>query len=72
MKLKNKISVSLVLALTLNGMAFINPTSAGAAKRVSLSTQKLTVTVGQSKKLKLKNNKKKVIWKVVSGKKTSL
>ena len=35
---------------------------------MSLS-KKLMVKVGQSKKLKLKNNKKKVTWKVVSGKK---
>ena len=69
MKLTNKISVLLVLALTVNGITFINPTSASAAKKVSLSTKKLTVKVGQSKKLKLKNNKKKATWKVLSGKK---
>lgn len=40
-----------------------------AAKKVSLSTKKLTVTKGKSKTLKVKNTKKKVTWKVVSGKK---
>lgn len=68
MKHTNKISVLFVLALIVYGMAFINPVSVSAAKKVSLS-KKLTVRVGQSKKLKLKNNKKKVTWKVISGKK---
>lgn len=40
-----------------------------AAKKVSLSEKKLTVTVGKSKTLKLKNNTKKVKWTVASGKK---
>lgn len=69
MRLRTKISVLLALALTVNGMAFINPVSTSAAKKVSLSTKKLTVKVGQSKKLKLKNNKKKVKWTVTSGEK---
>ncbi len=59
----------LVLTITVNGMAFINPTSASAAKKVTLSTKKLTIKVGQSKKLKLRNNKKTVKWTVTSGKK---
>ena len=46
------------------------PTSeVSAAKKVALSTKKLTIQTGQSKKLKLKNNKKKVKWTVTSGKK---
>lgn len=70
MQLTKKVSVILVLALTVNGIAYTNPTNADAAsKKMSLSTKKMTITVGQSKKLKLKNNKKKVKWKVVSGKK---
>ena len=36
---------------------------------MSLSAKKLIVEVGQPKKLKLKNNKKKVTWTVTSGKK---
>lgn len=42
---------------------------AQAAKKVALDKKKLTITAGQSKKLKLKNNKKKVSWKIASGKK---
>ena len=40
-----------------------------AAKRVSLNTKKLTVAKGTSKTLKVKNTKKKVTWKILSGKK---
>ena len=40
-----------------------------AAKKVSLSNKKLTVTKGKSKTLKVKNTKKKVKWKILSGKK---
>ena len=40
-----------------------------AAKKVALSDKKLTVTVGKTKTLKLKNNKKSVKWTVISGKK---
>ena len=66
---KKMTAVLLSLAMTVSGVALTNPTSASAAKKVSLSTKKLAVRVGQSKKLKLKNNKKKVTWKVISGKK---
>lgn len=59
----------LVLTITVNGMVCINPTSASAVKKVTLSTKKLTIKVGQSKKLKLRNNKKKVKWTATSGKK---
>ncbi|MBO5488228.1 MAG: leucine-rich repeat protein, partial [Eubacterium sp.] len=40
-----------------------------AAKKVTLSNKKLSVTVGKTKTLKLKNNKKSVKWTVTSGKK---
>ncbi len=69
MKLTKKISALLALAITVNGMALINPTSASAAKKVSLSTKKVNITVGKTKKLKLKNTKKKVTWSIASGKK---
>lgn len=68
-KCKKMTVVLLSLALTVSSVTLSNPTSASAAKKMSLSTKKLTVKVGQSKKLKLKNNKKKVTWKVISGKK---
>ena len=69
-KCKKMLAVLLSLAVVVSGTALTNPTSADAAKKkVKLSTKKLAVNVGQSKKLKLKNNKKKVKWSVVSGKK---
>lgn len=40
-----------------------------AAKKVALNKKQLKITVGKSKKLKLKNTKKKAKWKIVSGKK---
>lgn len=40
-----------------------------AAKKVKLSSKKVTVQVGKTKTLKLKNNKKKAKWTVISGKK---
>ena len=63
---KQLLAFGLCIALLLSMI----PTSAvSAAKKTALSTKKLTVRVGQSKKLKLKNNKKKVKWTVTSGKK---
>lgn len=41
---------------------------ASAKKSPSLSSKKLTVKVGKTATLKLKNNTKKVTWKVTSGK----
>ena len=63
------VAILLATALTAGSVSLASPTSASAAKKTSLSTKKLTVKVGQSKKLKLKNNKRKVTWKVLSGKK---
>ncbi len=40
-----------------------------AKKKVKLSKKSVTVAVGKTVKVKLKNNKKKVKWTVVSGKK---
>lgn len=56
---------ALVFALL---FSMIPASMSSAAKKVSLAKKKLTITVGKSKQLKLKNNKKKVSWKVVSGK----
>lgn len=39
-----------------------------AVEKVALSNTKLTMIEGTSKQLKLKNNKKKVVWSVLSGK----
>lgn len=62
---KQLIACGLSIALLL-GM--IPNTEVSAAKKVSLSTKKLTVTKGKSKTLKVKNAKKKVTWKILSGK----
>ena len=39
-----------------------------AAKKISLSSKKITINKGGSKTIKVKNIKKKVKWKIVSGK----
>ena len=67
MKKKKWIGMAFILlaglvSVTLSGMR------ADAAGKVKLSTKKLTITAGKKKVLKLKNNKKKVKWTVVSGK----
>ncbi len=47
-----------------------NNVTVSAAKKVSLSSKRITVKIGKSKTLKVKNAKKrKVRWKVLSGKK---
>lgn len=67
MKMKNWICLAFIL---LTGVATVGLSGmeAEAAGKVKLSTKKLTVTVGKKKVLKLKNNKKKVKWTVISGK----
>ena len=66
MRTKNQlIACGLSLALLL-GMIPANEVL--AAKKVSLSTKKLTVTKGKCKTLKVKNPKKTVKWKILSGK----
>ena len=67
MKTRNKLVVWLtVFALLLGITPSVN---VSAAKKISLSTKNLTITKGKSKTLKVKNTKKKVKWKVLSGKK---
>lgn len=41
-----------------------------AAKKMKLSSKKITLKVGQKKKLEVKNAAKKVKWSVKSGKST--
>ena len=43
--------------------------SADAAKKVTLTPKKVSIKVGKSEKLTLKNNTKKVTWTIASGKK---
>lgn len=60
-----------LLAYTLTFSLLLGITTSpevSAAKKVSLSNKKLTITKGKSKTLKVKNTKKKVKWKILSGK----
>lgn len=66
MKALRKITVYLLMIALLAGM--MPSPAVKAAKKVTLSSKKMTITVGQKKTLKLRNNKKKVTWSVTSGK----
>lgn len=67
MKTNQKIVILLLAFALILGMIPANQVS--AAKKVSLSSKKVTVTKGKSKTLKVQNTKKKVKWKILSGKK---
>ena len=69
-KFKKGLSIALALALSLGigGVAQTSETAA-ATKKVKLSATKITLTVGKTKKLTLKNSKKKAKWSIKSGKK---
>lgn len=66
-----KIVLKRIFSLVLSGILFASLVSApvSAAEKVKLSSKGITLFVGKSKKIKLSNNKKKVTWKVTSGKK---
>ena len=65
-KMRRKLAVLLVFVLAFTMM----PQNVLAAKKkVKLSKKSVTITVGKTVKVKLKNNKKKVKWTVTSGKK---
>ena len=53
-------------AMILTGITV--PDNAGAAKKMSLNKKKVTIRVGKSVRLKLKNAKKKVKWKSANKK----
>lgn len=60
--------IALLLALALVGScAFTAPAIADAARKITLMPKSVSVKVGKTKKLKLKNNRKKVKWSVKSG-----
>ena len=64
---KGKKLLSTVLACAL--IITMAPVQSGtAAKKVALSKKSVKLTAGKSTTLKLKNNKKKMSWSVVSGK----
>ena len=63
---KKSLALLLIFVLALS----LFPQSVFAAKKkVKLNKKTVTVNVGKTVKLKLKNNKKKVKWTVISGKK---
>lgn len=67
MRTKRKLLVCfLSFALVLG---IIPATSVSAAKKVSLNNKKITIEKAKSKTIKVKNTKKKVTWKILSGKK---
>ncbi len=65
-KIKKRFALLLVFVMAVS----VIPQSAFAAKKkVKLSKKAVTVAVGESVKIQLKNNKKKVKWSITSGKK---
>lgn len=65
-KIKKGFALLLVFVMAVS----VIPQSAFAAKKkVKLSKKAVTVAVGESVKIQLKNNKKKVKWSITSGKK---
>ena len=67
MRTKRKLIVCFLSFALILGM--IPSASVSAAKKISLSSKKITITKGKSKTIKVKNTKKKVKWKILSGKK---
>ena len=65
-KIKKGFALLLVFVMAVS----VIPQSAFAAKKkVKLSRKAVTVAVGEAVKIQLKNNKKKVKWRITSGKK---
>ena len=65
-KIKKGVALLLVFVMAVS----VIPQSAFAAKKmVKLSKKTVTVAVGEAVKIQLKNNKKKVKWRITSGKK---
>ena len=62
MKQRKIVSFSLIFALILGMLIAPNQADAKKKKKVALNKKKLTLTVGKTYKLKLKNNKKKIKW----------
>ena len=63
-----KKAAAIALAFTM-AVAMVPQSAEAAKKKVKLDKKTVTVIVGKTVKLKLKNNKKKVKWTVISGKK---
>lgn len=65
-KVKKTLAVALTFAMT---VVMVPQSALAAKKQVKLNKKSVSVAVGKMVKVKLKNNKKKVKWTVVSGKK---
>ena len=65
-KVRSTVAFLLVFVLS---FSVIPQNVLAAKKKVKLSKKSVTVAVGKTVKVKLKNNKKKVKWTVTSGKK---
>ena len=67
--LKGKKLLVLLLITAVSMSLFPQSADAAKKKNVKLNKKSITVNVGKTVKIKLKNNKKKVKWTVISGKK---
>lgn len=65
-KVKKTLAVALTFAMT---VVMVPQSALAAKKQVKLNKKSVSVAVGKTVKVKLKNNKKKVKWTVISGKK---
>lgn len=61
--------VSALLLVFVMAVSVIPQSAFAAKKKVKLSRKAVTVAVGEAVKIQLKNNKKKVKWRITSGKK---
>ena len=68
-KITKNIAIILSLSVITGSMPLSQNILVSAAGKTTLSASKMTLAVGGEKTLKLKNNKKKTIWKITAGKK---
>lgn len=70
MKHRKRIAMFLVITLIVGGLGIAPHKGVYAkSKKARLSNRKITISVGKTKLVRLKNVSKKVTWKVISGKK---
>lgn len=67
--MRKRKNMLLSFILTLAMVMGLSVPSASAAKAIKLNTKKATITVGETKKIKVKNTKKKAKWSITKGKK---
>ena len=63
MNKKRTISRIMVLALVLGQVTMASPDAMAKSKKIRLNKKTATITVGKTVKLKLRNTKKKAVWK---------